>query len=46
MAKSKRVNILTVCGVGNREQLDLRMYVEDVLERIWSPLQSASRAGE
>ncbi len=32
MAKSKRVNILTVCGVGSGSSLILRMYVEDVLE--------------
>ena len=32
MAKSKRVQILTVCGVGSGSSLILRMYVEDVLE--------------
>jgi PTS system ascorbate-specific IIB component len=32
MAKSKRVNILTVCGVGSGSSLILRMYVEDILE--------------
>ena len=30
--KSKRVNILTVCGVGSGSSLILRMYVEDILE--------------
>jgi len=28
----KRVNILTVCGVGSGSSLILRMYTEDVLE--------------
>lgn len=32
MEKNKRVNILTVCGVGSGSSLILRMYVEDVLE--------------
>ena len=32
MEKSKRVNILTVCGVGSGSSLILRMYVEDILE--------------
>jgi len=32
MAKSKRIEILTVCGVGSGSSLILRMYVEDVLE--------------
>jgi PTS system ascorbate-specific IIB component len=32
MQKSKRVDILTVCGVGSGSSLILRMYVEDVLE--------------
>jgi PTS system ascorbate-specific IIB component len=30
--KKKRVDILTVCGVGSGSSLILRMYVEDVLE--------------
>jgi hypothetical protein len=30
--KKKRINILTVCGVGSGSSLILRMYVEDVLE--------------
>jgi galactitol-specific phosphotransferase system IIB component len=34
MEKSKRINILTVCGVGSGSSLILRMYVEDVLEEI------------
>ena len=34
MAKSKRVDILTVCGVGSGSSLILRMYVEDVLEEL------------
>ena len=34
MAKSPRVNILTVCGVGSGSSLILRMYVEDVLEEL------------
>lgn len=33
MAK-KKVNILTVCGVGSGSSLILRMYVEDVLEEL------------
>ena len=32
MAKKKKVNILTVCGVGSGSSLILRMYTEDVLE--------------
>ncbi len=32
--KKKRVNILTVCGVGSGSSLILRMYVEDVLEEL------------
>ncbi|HUV16556.1 MAG TPA: PTS sugar transporter subunit IIB [Pelolinea sp.] len=32
MEKSKRIDILTVCGVGSGSSLILRMYVEDVLE--------------
>ena len=32
MATSKRIDILTVCGVGSGSSLILRMYVEDVLE--------------
>ena len=32
MAKTKKVNILTVCGVGSGSSLILRMYTEDVLE--------------
>jgi PTS system ascorbate-specific IIB component len=32
VAKSKKVNILTVCGVGSGSSLILRMYTEDVLE--------------
>lgn len=32
MAKSRRVEILTVCGVGSGSSLILRMYVEDILE--------------
>jgi len=32
MDKSKRIDILTVCGVGSGSSLILRMYVEDVLE--------------
>ena len=32
MEKKKRVDILTVCGVGSGSSLILRMYVEDVLE--------------
>ncbi len=31
-AKRKKVNILTVCGVGSGSSLILRMYVEDILE--------------
>jgi len=34
MEKSKRINILTVCGVGSGSSLILRMYVEDVLEEL------------
>lgn len=34
MANSKRINILTVCGVGSGSSLILRMYVEDVLEEL------------
>lgn len=34
MAKKKRVNILTVCGVGSGSSLILRMYTEDVLEEL------------
>lgn len=34
MKKSRRVNILTVCGVGSGSSLILRMYVEDVLEEL------------
>lgn len=30
----KKVNILTVCGVGSGSSLILRMYVEDVLEEL------------
>ncbi len=30
--KKKKVNILTVCGVGSGSSLILRIYVEDVLE--------------
>jgi len=30
--KKKRIDILTVCGVGSGSSLILRMYVEDVLE--------------
>jgi len=30
--KKRRVNILTVCGVGSGSSLILRMYTEDVLE--------------
>ncbi|MGQ9682452.1 MAG: PTS sugar transporter subunit IIB [Anaerolineae bacterium] len=32
--KKKKVNILTVCGVGAGSSLILRMYVEDVLEEL------------
>ena len=32
MEKSKKVDILTVCGVGSGSSLILRMYVEDILE--------------
>lgn len=32
MDKKKRIDILTVCGVGSGSSLILRMYVEDVLE--------------
>lgn len=32
--KKKRINILTVCGVGSGSSLILRMYVEDVLEEL------------
>jgi PTS system ascorbate-specific IIB component len=32
--KKKRVNILTVCGVGSGSSLILRMYTEDVLEEM------------
>ena len=32
--KKKRVNILTVCGVGSGSSLILRMYTEDVLEAL------------
>lgn len=32
MEKNRRVNILTVCGVGSGSSLILRMYVEDILE--------------
>jgi ascorbate PTS system EIIB component len=32
MAQNKRIDILTVCGVGSGSSLILRMYVEDVLE--------------
>lgn len=34
VAKKKRVNILTVCGVGSGSSLILRMYTEDVLEEL------------
>jgi len=33
-AKKKRLNILTVCGVGSGSSLILRMYTEDVLEEL------------
>ena len=32
MAKTKKVNILTVCGVGSGSSLILRMYTEYVLD--------------
>jgi len=32
MARAKRVDILTVCGVGSGSSLILRMYTEDILE--------------
>lgn len=32
MQSNRRVDILTVCGVGSGSSLILRMYVEDVLE--------------
>jgi PTS system ascorbate-specific IIB component len=32
MPNNRRVNILTVCGVGSGSSLILRMYVEDVLD--------------
>lgn len=32
--KKKRINILTVCGVGSGSSLILRMYTEDVLEEL------------
>jgi len=32
--KKKRLNILTVCGVGSGSSLILRMYTEDVLEEL------------
>jgi PTS system ascorbate-specific IIB component len=32
--KKKRINILTVCGVGSGSSLILRMYTEDVLEEM------------
>jgi ascorbate PTS system EIIB component len=34
MEKKRRVEILTVCGVGSGSSLILRMYVEDVLEEL------------
>lgn len=34
MANKRRVNILTVCGVGSGSSLILRMYVEDVLDEL------------
>lgn len=37
MEKRKRVDILTVCGVGSGSSLILRMYVEDVLEEMGIP---------
>jgi PTS system ascorbate-specific IIB component len=32
--KKRKVNIITVCGVGSGSSLILRMYVEDVLEEL------------
>ncbi len=32
--KKKRIDILTVCGVGSGSSLILRMYAEDVLEEL------------
>lgn len=34
MVKDKRIDILTVCGVGSGSSLILRMYVEDVLDEL------------
>ena len=34
MEKKKRLDVLTVCGVGSGSSLILRMYVEDVLEEL------------
>ncbi len=34
MENKKRVDILTVCGVGSGSSLILRMYVEDVLDEL------------
>ena len=46
MAKSKRIDILTVCGVGSGSSLILRMYVEDVLEEFGIRYQGAGWSGQ
>lgn len=40
--KKKRINILTVCGVGSGSSLILRMYVEDVLEELGTKYKVAA----
>ena len=47
MIKNRRINILTVCGVGSGSSLILRMYVEDVLEELKIPYSvQAGQASE
>jgi len=44
---AKKVNILTVCGVGSGSSLILRMYTEDVLVDLGVPYRiSAGQASE
>jgi len=43
----RKINILTVCGVGSGSSLILRMYTEDVLEQLGIPYRiSAGQASE
>jgi len=42
----RKINILTVCGVGSGSSLILRMYTEDVLEQLGIPLQDLGRSGK